>query len=62
MWRRKNQTINYYYDKVCSREFSPKLYVQFSIKIRMCIYTSRAAFVCDGQGKTNEKGFHDGMW
>jgi hypothetical protein len=48
--------------KFVAREFSPKLYVQFFIKIRMCIYTSRAAFVCDGQGKTNEKGFHDGVW
>ena len=48
--------------KFVAREFSPKLYVQFSIKIRMCIYTSRAAFVCDGQGETDEKGFHDGMW
>ena len=48
--------------KSVTREFSPKLYVQFSIKIRMCIYTSRAAFVCDGQGETDEKGFHHGMW
>jgi hypothetical protein len=46
--------------KLVTREFS-KLYVQFFIKIRMCIYTSRAAFVCDGQGETDEKGFHHGM-
>jgi hypothetical protein len=47
--------------KLVTREFSPKLYDNFLSKIRMCIYTSRAAFVCDGQGETDEKGFHHGM-
>ncbi len=46
--------------KLVTREFCPKLYVLF-YQIRMCIYTSRAAFVCDGQGETDEKGFHHGM-
>jgi hypothetical protein len=27
----------------------------FLSKIRMCIYTSRAAFVCDGQGERQMK-------
>ncbi len=58
MWR--NQTLNYYMIKLVTREFCPKLYVLF-YQIRMCIYTSRAAFVCDGQGETDEKGFHHGM-
>jgi hypothetical protein len=60
MWR--NQTTNYYYDKVSNKRIFSKVICTFFYQIRMCIYTSRAAFVCDGQGETDEKGFHHGMW
>jgi hypothetical protein len=54
---RRNQTIiNYYYDKVRNKRiFSQVICNNFLSKIRMCIYTSRAAFVCDGQGERQMK-------